>query len=224
MSNLFLDLSSSQAWQVSAGAATKALIDAGYQLTRLPGRGRSNVYTAQKGAKSELISVRTTRGRKFAFPSINKGKAWLTLDDVDSVVVAAVNDRKNPETIEVYKFDAAEVRQRFSDAYSARTNAGMSIRDNFGLWVSLDKDNRDLPRSVGTGLGDEYPPIAVYSIGELVTNERGAASSNSKRSQEKGWWTEPSTIAEVMQRAKQRISSLAGVEIDAVKLDLKIES
>ena len=180
------------------------------------------LYSAKR-AKSELISVRTTRGRKFAFPSINKGKAWLTLDDVDSVVVAAVNDRKNPETIEVYKFDAAEVRQRFSDAYSARTNAGMSIRDNFGLWVSLDKDNRDLPRSVGTGLGDEHPPIAVYSIDELVASRRGADSSNSKEPRGKSWQTEPSTIAEVLKWTRQQISSLAGVDAEAVKLDLRIE-
>lgn len=223
MKNLYKELTNSQAWQVSVGAATKALTETGYQLVKLPGRGRSNVYAATKDGKMIRISIRTTKGRKFAFPSTDEGKAWLTLDDVEVVVVAAVDDRDDPMSIQVYKFDAKEVRQRFGDAYAARKNAGMSIRDNFGMWVSLDRDERNIPRSVGTGLGDEFPPIVEYSIADLVKEnrievERGSSTSGTRKRKE-----EPQTIAEVVDWARQHISILAGVDADAVKLDLKIE-
>ena len=223
MMNLYKDLSSSRAWQVSVGAATKALIEAGYQLTKLPGRGRSNVYEATRDGKTIRISIRTTKGRKFAFPSTDKGKAWLTLDDVDAVVVAAVNDRHDPTYIQVYKFDAGEVRQRFSDAYAARKNAGMSIRDNFGMWVSLDKDERDIPRSVGTGLGNEFPPIAEYSVGDLLDEGDIEIDRNLTTSTTDSGSTNPSTISDVVAEARRKIAQLAGVETDAVGLDLKIE-
>lgn len=223
MKNLYKELTNSQAWQVSVGAATKALTETGYHLVKLPGRGRSNVYAATKDGKMIRISIRTTKGRKFAFPSTDKGKAWLTLDDVEVVVVAAVDDRDDPTIIQVYKFDAAEVRKRFSDAYSARTKADIVVRDNFGMWISLDKDNRGIPRSVGTGLGDDFPPIAEYLISDLVKEkqieiERGSPSANTDART-----VVPKTIAEVVDLAKQRIAALAGVETASVKLELRIE-
>lgn len=223
MKNLYLDLTKSQAWQITAGSATKALAEVGYQLKKMPGRGRSNVYEAKKNGKTERVSVRTTRGRKFAFPSTDKGKAWLTLDDVDVVVVAAVDNREDPRAIQVYKFDAAEVKKRFSDAYTARTKADIVVRDNFGMWVSLDKDNRGIPRSVGTGLGNDFPPIAEYLIADLVKENQIEIERGSPTTSTSAQTVVPNTIAEVVDLAKQRIAALAGVETASVKLELRIE-
>ena len=69
MKNLYKELTNSQAWQVSVGAATKALTETGYQLTKLPGRGRSNVYEATKDEKTIRISIRTTNQSCLRTPS-----------------------------------------------------------------------------------------------------------------------------------------------------------
>lgn len=215
MENKYQQLTRSDARHLTLNAAIKTLEDSGRSVKRLPGRGQSSVYEATNNGSVEKISIRTTRGRRFAFPSTNQGKEWLTLDDVDAVVVAAVDDREDPRNIQVYKFDADEVRRRFSSAYSARKKAGMSVRDNFGLWVSLDKDSRDIPRSVGTGLGDDFPPIAEYSIDELIGQGVGGETSAGA--------DEAQTISDVVRLARSQIAVLAGVGEDAVKLDLKIE-
>ena len=73
MTNQFKDMTTSKAWEITTGAARRALTEAGYSLKRLPGRGRSNVYEAKKDGKNQRVSVRTTRGRRFAFPSKNQG-------------------------------------------------------------------------------------------------------------------------------------------------------
>lgn len=143
------------------------------------------------------------------------------MDDVDLVVVAAFDDRKNPQQIQVYKFDAAVVRDRFNAAYAARTKAKLLQKDNCGMWLSLDTINQHSPRSVGTGLADEYPPIAVYSIDELIAKNVDAHGFHG--TSDYGRYRAPSSIAEVVDRARQQISALAGVDANAVKLELKIE-
>lgn len=221
MANKFKQMTNSEAWELLASAATRGLEEQGYELKRLPGRGRSNVYTAEIDGKSFRTSIRTTKNRSFAYPSAENGAKWKTLDDADLVVVAAVNSRANPQDVEVYLFDAAEVREQFNAAYSARTDAGLTVRENFGMWLRLDKDDRDIPRSVGTGLGDSHPPIAIYSIDELTSDDNHGSMSMSKHPNSMS--SELSTIAEVVDWARQRISLLAGVDTDAVKLDLKIQ-
>jgi hypothetical protein len=223
MVNQYKEMSKSEAWAITSSAVQRALSEVGYGLKRRPGRGRANTFEAEKNGKTYRISIRTTRGRKFAFPSKNQGKVWKTLVDVDWVAVGAVNDRDNPQHIEVYLFDAAEVRKRFDAAYTARTKAGLVVRDGFGMWVSLDKDTRDLPGSVGTGLGNDFPPIAVYPIEELVLRNKNADTSRSAKGNGAIERKDPATIAEVVDRAKQEISVLAGVDTAAVTLDLRIE-
>jgi hypothetical protein len=44
-------------------------------------------------------------------------RQWKTLSDVDLVAVASVDDRDNPENIEVYLFPAADVRKAIEAAY-----------------------------------------------------------------------------------------------------------
>ena len=79
----------------------------------MPGRGRSNVWEVEENGRQRRVSIRTTKDRWFAFPPLQKGTKWKTLDDVDIVVVAAVDDRDDPRNVEVYRFDAEEIRRRF---------------------------------------------------------------------------------------------------------------
>ena len=166
--------------------------------------------------------------RWFAFPPLKGGTKWKTLDDVDVVIVAAVDDRDDPQRIEVYRFDAVEVRKRFDESYAARIQAGQTVKDNFGMWVNLDKDDRGLPASVDAGLAVVQSPVATYSIEELV-GENGSETtvvSDGGGGQSEGETSrhEPHTIAEVMDWARKRIATLSGVRTEAVKLDCRIES
>src|SRR5262245_55946385 len=119
--------------RVLVSAALLAAEQQGLTLTKLPGRGKSNVWEGRTNGKSERISIRTSKNRWFAFPPLNRGKKWRTLDDVDVVMVAAVDDSDDPRRAEVYRFDAKEVRRHFDAAYAARASAGHTIKDGFGM-------------------------------------------------------------------------------------------
>jgi hypothetical protein len=212
-------------WQVMVDAAKRGLEVQGYQLDRVPGRGLSNVWNIRRGGKSQTASIRTTRNRWIAFPPLAGGTKWKTLDDVDLVVVAAVDSQDHPKNVEVYVFPAMEVRKRFDEAYAARKQVGQVIRDDFGMWVGLDTDERDIPSSVGSGLADTAKPIATFALNDFTGNEKPAVRPATAAPLPSSGPLPPetTTIAEVMNWARQRVSEIAGVEADAVKLDLKIE-
>lgn len=222
MAEQFNDMADSVRWQMLVNAATRALREAGYAPERLPGRGRANVWAIEEGGQPKRVSIRTTRDRWFAFPPLDNGTKWKTLGDVDIVVVAALDDPDEPNSIEVYRFDAAEVRKRFDASYQARIKAGRSEPDNFGMWVGLDVDGRGLPASVGSGLASQHAPIAIYPLDQLIAGNGGEEAGNP----ENGGPVEPGpdTIAEVMKGARERIAMLSGVNVDAVKLSCSIET
>jgi len=213
-------------WKIMVNAAKKAADEQGHKLTRVPGRGLSNVWNAEKGGKTQLASIRTTRDRWIAFQPLENGKKWKTLDKADLVIVAAVDDKDDPKNIQVYIFPAAEVRQRFDAALKARSEEGHKNKDNYGMWVALDTDQRGIAASVGSGLADKYKPIATYSIESLAaelpkTTIDDADDAVETETDERG--AQPTTIAEVMSWARARVAEFAGVHVDRVKLDLKVE-
>lgn len=230
MANLLEGLSETVKWRLLVNAAKKAAIAAGYELERVPGRGLSNIYTATKDGSSQKVSIRTTRDRWFAFPPLEKGSKWKTLSEVDMVIVASVDSKEEPENVEVYIFPANEVRQRFNSAYAARIKDGQTVRDNFGMWVSLGRDDRGIAASVGSGIGDKYGAVAVYSILDLLTNnphdEDGDPQADDidiATNEMAVATTAPMTIGDVLADTRNRIAQIAGVKPDAVRLDLKIE-
>jgi len=232
MSNDWNNLApSAKMYRVLVHAAKTGASEAGFQLTRKPGRGLSNVWDVTKDGSTMAASIRTTRDRWFAFPPLNGGKKWKTLDDVDLVIVAAVNNKENPTKAEVYLFNAQEVRERFDAAYKARAAAGQILKDNFGMWVALDDPNRGLPADTGSGLAKKYKPIATYDIADLMSDPTNIGIENAEidtaeideTSAAEVLAPQLNTIAEVMAWARDRVAQLAGVSIDAVKLDLKVQ-
>ena len=226
MSNQFNDMSDSLTWAILVGAATRALRDAGFAPKRVPGRGRSNIWEVEENGRHKRVSIRTTKDRWFAFPPLKKGTKWKTLDDVAIVIVAAVDARDDPRNVEVYRFDAEEVRKRFDASYTARIDAGHTVRDNFGMWLNLDEDDRGLPASVGAGLATVYPPVATFPLEKLIAEAAAEPAAVSEDGEAVGTPTtrEPQTIADVMDCARKRIATLSGVRMEAVKLDCRIES
>jgi hypothetical protein len=215
------DLSESARWRTMVTGATKALKAQGFELERLPGRGLSNVWTMKKDNEApKTVCVRTTRDRAIAFPPLNNGTQWRTLDDCEMVAVATVDSRDEPRKVEVYLVPAHEVKKRFNASYKARIKAGQVLRDNFGMWLGLDRRHRGRPNDVGTGLVDEYQPIAVYLIEDLINEVPSESVENGPDETET---PERQTISEVITWAKEQIAEIAGVSPSAVKLDLKFE-
>lgn len=214
-------------WRLLVDAAKRAAEEAGYSLSRVPGRGLSNMWNVEKGGKAQKAAIRTTRDRWIAFPPLKGGTKWKTLDEVEVVIVAAVDAKDSPQNIEVYIFPAAEVRKRFDAAYAARTKAGQVHKDNFGMWVAIDHDARGIASSVGSGIGEKFKRVAVYSIASLLATNAGQQEApvdgEVEIDEAEPLKARPSTIAEVMAWARERVAEIAGVRVEAVKLDLKVE-
>jgi len=180
----------------------------------------SNVWHIERNGEVQTVAIRTTRNRWFAFPPLAGGTKWKTLDDVDLVVVAAVDSPEKPENVEVYIFRADEVRERFNAALAARKKAGQTIRDDFGMWIALDAGERDIPSNVGSGLAQISRPVATFSLTSLSGTPDPSARKDVMAIYSKA--PHLTTIADVMEWARQRVAEIAGVHMDAVKLDLKI--
>ena len=227
MANLLENLSETVRWHLLVNAAKKAADAEGYSMERVPGRGLSNIWNVTKDGETKVASIRTTRDRWIAFPPLESGTKWKTLDDVDTVIVATVDSKEEPENIEFYIFPADDVRKRFDAAYAARQKNGQSVKDNFGMWIGLDQDKRGIASSVGSGIIDHYKCVATYAIPDLLDeNQKEDGIDDADRNQEvveASALHEPSTIAEVISFARDHIARLAAVPPDAVKLDLKIE-
>ena len=153
------------------------------------------------------------RGLHCALP----GRQWLL------VIVAAVDVADDPKNAEIFIFEADEVRERFNDSYKARVEDGQSMMEGFGMWVCLDRYDRDVPASVGSGLAEEHEPIAVYSLSELTVSGEAQGRESSDVDEDRRI-KEPQTFAEVLSGASAEIAKIAGVDASNVKLDLKIES
>ena len=110
----------------------------------------------------------------------------------------------------------------------AHFTTARSVKDNFGMWVNLDADDRSLPASVGTGLAAEHSPIATYPLNKLIAGNGPETDEISNNGDTAGdadaSGQEPHTIAEVMDWARKCIARLSGVRMEAVKLDCRIET
>lgn len=231
MLNRLKEMGESASWHLLVGAALKGAKGAGYSMKRQPGRGLSNTYEMAKGGKVQIASVRTTRDRAIAFPPLDGGKKWKTLDAADLVLVAAVDDRINPQNVDVYLFPADEVRKRFNASYAARIEQGHIVKDNYGMWITLDEGDDEVPSQVGHSLALDYPRLARYTIDELEAEldpELRKMADEAKVVEEEREAPTPSespkldTVADVLTFAREKIGQLTGMPIDTIKLDLKM--
>ncbi|WP_157215192.1 hypothetical protein [Flavisphingomonas formosensis] len=228
MTNRLKEMGETASWRLMVSAAVEGAKKAGYSMKRQPGRGLSNVWEASKGGEMKVASIRTTRDRWIAFPPLDNGTRWKTLDDVELVIVSAVDDHENPQNVDVYLFPADVVRQRFDASYAARIENGHTVRDDFGMWVKLDAADADLPTQAGAGLAVEYPAIVRFTIDELetgtpVATEKAVAETPVAR-EEVNEAPAFSTVGDVLAFARSEIARLSGMSSDSIKLDLKIEA
>ncbi|WP_375404488.1 hypothetical protein [uncultured Sphingomonas sp.] len=234
MANRLKDMGETASWRLMVSAAIEGAKKAGFEAKRQPGRGLSNTWELTKDGVTQVASVRTTRDRWIAFPPLDGGTRWKTLDNVELVLVAAADDYENPQNVDVYVFPAGEVRERFDASYKARIDNGHKVRNDYGMWVKLDAGDPSVPGQVGAGIAEEHPSIARFSIDELETQITPATEKAVEEAT-----PEPEAAAEqpqadptpvftnvggVLSWARAEIARLSGMSTDAIKLDLKIEA
>lgn len=230
MTTRLKDMGQGAAWRLMVRGALKGAEQAGYTLKRQPGRGLSNTYEMTKGGKTKVASVRTTQDRWIAFPPLDQGKRWKTLDHVELVLVSAVDNRENPQSVDVYLFPADEVRTRFDASYAARIAEGHTVRDDYGMWVLLDKGDDQVISQVGHSLAVDYPAIAHFTIDELEGEVLDRSSGQVEEApvhpadKERLVVDQLNTIADVLAFAREKIAVLSGLPASSITLELKMGS
>ncbi|KRR29110.1 hypothetical protein [Bradyrhizobium retamae] len=192
------------------GAAISALEKDGWKVARVTGSGKSSVRRITRGKDSKVVSIRTTQDRSIAFPRIEGDKSWRTLDEVDAVVAASVDDKENPQCANIHLLPGDEMRDRFNRTYQARLKAGHTIPIGRGVWLSLYADESTNPvHHVGAGAGNKYPPFAKVPL-----DAAALISAESEVDEEESKADEGLTIAE----AKRRLGITFGVDPSSIKI------
>src|SRR5688500_9428833 len=82
----------------------------GWYVERATGMGKGSVRRITKGNQKLLAAIRTTQDTWIAFPPKPGGKGWITLDDVNVVLVVSVDKKDSPKYARVHWFDAKDLR------------------------------------------------------------------------------------------------------------------
>jgi hypothetical protein len=193
------------------GAAVSALETDGWKVARVAGSGKSSVRRITKGSTSKIISIRTTQDRSIAFPRIEDDKSWRTLDEVDAVVAASVDDKENPHFANIHLLPGDEMRDRFNRTYAARKKAGHVIPVGRGVWLSLYTPESKSPvHLVGAGAGLDHPPFAKVPLDAATLISSGEEVEEEDAKVAEG----PLTIAE----AKRRLAIAFNVDPANIKI------
>lgn len=207
--------------QALIAGAIDALARDGWKVSRDKGGLRGRVRRITKDRKTLLAAIRTSQDGWIAFPRNATDSRWVTLEDVDVVVAAAINPER-PEVGLVHLFDSKELRERFDRAYAARRAEGHQISIGRGLWVSLyHPESKDPVYYVGAGLGLLRKAFASIPLEEddtvaLPTEVPLAVPPNlNVADAEDG--SEPLTIAQ----AKRRLARTLGVPESSVRISIE---
>lgn len=210
--------------------AIEALEEDGWKVERIARSGKSSVRRITKGSMSKVVTIRTSQDTWFAFPR-NKDGTWRTLDDADSVVAVSVDSRESPRFANVHLMDGDNIRDRFNRAYKARKDAGYSIPDGRGIWISLYEKEQSQPVTlVGAGAGLEFKPIAsvpidmaaILSGGEPdETDDAGAEDGESSEKKEAAGPVSGEEPPLTIPEAKRRLAATLGVDISAIKITIE---
>jgi hypothetical protein len=192
--------------------AVKALEHDGWVVERIPGIGKSSVRRLSKNGLVYKAAIRTTQDGWISFPRDKHDKVWITLDGLEVVVVASLDDEKNPTKAQIHFIDANEVRQRFDRAYGARRAAKRKIEPGQGVWIPLYVPEAATPvNRVGAGLGLDHKPFATFPL----PADASLQSPPDETSQ--SFPDDSITIAE----AKRRLAKTLGVEIEKITITIE---
>ena len=151
--------------QIMAEAVDKGLTAAGYKVEKL---GRKTAII-RKGDQTMKVAIRTSRDRYIGSPP--SGGA-LHRSDIAAFVIGAVNSIESPTSVKVHLIPRIEVLRRWEARRAARKAAGYTLGPG-PSFIALYKSDDAGP---GSGLGDEFEPIAEINVDGLSADQPLAAA------------------------------------------------
>lgn len=213
MANIFSYLDKNEMRHALFDTAIEVLEREGWSVEREPGYAPS-VRRIERGPDNKLVAIKTVLGDAFAF--VPEGRGWKTLDDVDLVAIAGLDDMEKPRFVKVHLVEAKEIRERLIRNRDARQKAGHKIRAGHGIWVGLYREEKESDaRLAGSGVGRAHPPIAVVPIQQApkaLAATRPISSAPPPEAAEP-----PLTIAD----AKRRLAAAHETTPDKVKITIE---
>ncbi|MEH6697278.1 MAG: hypothetical protein V7672_01125 [Brevundimonas sp.] len=200
--------------------AIKSLEREGWVVSRIPKAGKASLRQISRNGERKTVSIRTSQDTWIAFPRAAGDDNWVTLDVVDYVVAASVNDKHDPTEARVHMIPGEVARDHWDRAYEARTAAGFSIPVGRGIWLALYAEETAEPVSlVGAGLGLKYPPIGKCDLSSepLLVDDADTVAPDQEDSAIVSPRVEFLTISE----AKKRLSVSLGVPESAIKITVE---
>lgn len=195
--------------------AEQSLKDAGWVVERVPRGEKGSRYSSVRKIKKDgleyLASIRTTKDCWFAFHTINNGKNWKTLDDVDYVIASSCKNDGDISIVKVHMMPASEVRTEFDKNYAAKIKSGHTVSNDTPIWLSLyDNDDTNSPLYAGAGLGQKHKPLTITAIG---------TEKNTTEHFEEDETVEFEGIS--IQEAKRRLSIELNVPESSIKISIE---
>lgn len=92
--------------------------------------------------------------------------------------------------------------------------AGNKVTFDFGMWVSLDAWEPGSVGGVGSGIVDNFEPLAVYSLEPVQPESAGPTSGED----------DLPNVDSVLLNARQAIAAITGVPVERIRLELRIGS
>jgi hypothetical protein len=208
--------------------AVQTLEKEGWAVTRVPRGGKASLRQITRGREVHKVSIRTTQDTWIAFPRDRSGKdGWVTLDDVDFVVAASVNDKANPTEARIHMIPGEEARERFNRAFAARKAAHHTLPTGRGIWVSLyEEDAKDPVTHVGAGAGLAHPAIGVLDLTKSALPTGGEEGVDDEVD-DSGEGAPPAAAAPAdeapltIPEAKRRLAVSLGVPESAIKITIE---
>jgi hypothetical protein len=191
------------------------LEDEGWTVSRVPGAGKASLRRITKGKENRTICIRTSQDQWMAFPRNTSDTGWVTLDEVNEVIVVAVDDRSEPKFALVHRISGDEMRERFNRAYSARRAARYSEAPGRPMWISLyDEDKTQPVGHVGAGAGLSNPPIVRVPLQSKPDND------SDKSSQQVSVANVPLPFDQIILEAKHSLALRLGVVSAIIRIAL----
>lgn len=188
-------------------------------------RNKALTLHMKQGNDDLLASARTSSDQWLGFAIERGTQRYLgdeILNDGKTHVVIAVPDRvDSPDCVLVYMVKAADLEKCFRANYDAHKSE-KRLPNHTSMWISLFHSERKGPGGVGSGILEKIKPLGRVAIRDLLDAREKGHNIAPIGTQPRPTHTE--SIGDVLRDAKERIARIAGVPIEVVRLDLKLES
>lgn len=212
-------------------AAMQTLKTEGWRVVPSDDTRKPSMWRIEREGESHPITIRTSRDHTIAFPRTKGDDGWLTLDDVDFVIAATVDDPDDPTEAWIHMLPADEMRKRFDRALAVRKASGHGVKKTGrGLFLPLYRRDTGNWTVAGGGFGrdDAHPAIAKIpldsvSLTDESTNPPAAAPATVTPPPPKGGASKDGAASSsggepVFVRAKRMIATELGVSESAIRI------